>query len=186
MSDLRLVSPHPSQIAALNEACLRAFQGELPYIVRSLQRLGATSFEMEDLAQDVFIALRGSWHRYDVSRPLRPYLFGIVFRVVSAHKRKWSREVPRELSDYVDDKRNPDEALEVKQARAMVLAALERLPLPRRAVVVMHDIDEVPVVEIASALKIPLFTVYSRLRKGRIELGTALRRLAREGAEPHG
>ena len=71
----------------------------------------------------------------------------------------------------------PDQTLHAKQARALVVAALERLPLPRRAVVVMHEIDDVPVSEVAAVLGIPLFTAYSRLRKGRRELETALRRL---------
>ena len=45
---------------------------------------------------------------------------------------------------------------------------------------VMHDIDDVPVREVASVLDIPLFTVYSRLRKARRELESAIRRLLKE------
>jgi RNA polymerase sigma-70 factor, ECF subfamily len=74
----------------------------------------------------------------------------------------------------------PDDALQSKQARALVLAALERIPLPRRAVLVMHDIDDIPVGQVAAALEIPLFTVYSRLRKARRELEAAVRRLLKE------
>ena len=72
-------------------------------------------------------------------------------------------------------------AVQSKQARALVLAALERIPLPRRAVLVMHDIDDVPVGQVASVLDIPMFTVYSRLRKARRELETAVRRMMKEG-----
>ncbi len=63
---------------------------------------------------------------------------------------------------------------------ALMLAALERIPLPRRAVLVMHDIDEVPVGDVARVLSIPLFTAYSRLRKARRELQVAVRRIMRE------
>lgn len=70
--------------------------------------------------------------------------------------------------------------MQSKQARALVLAALERIPLPRRAVLVMHDIDDVAVSEVARVLGIPLFTVYSRLRKARRELQAALRRMLKE------
>ena len=76
----------------------------------------------------------------------------------------------------------PDEALQSKQARALVLAALERIPLPRRAVLVMHDIDDIPVGEVAKVLDIPLFTAYSRLRKARRELEVAVRRVLKEAA----
>jgi RNA polymerase sigma-70 factor (ECF subfamily) len=61
-----------------------------------------------------------------------------------------------------------------------VLSALERIPLPRRAVLVMHDIDDVPVSQVAATLDIPLFTVYSRLRKARRELDAAIRRMLKE------
>jgi DNA-directed RNA polymerase specialized sigma24 family protein len=41
----------------------------------------------------------------------------------------------------------------------------------------MHDLDDVPVADIASVLGIRLFTAYGRLRKARLELASALRRL---------
>jgi len=62
-----------------------------------------------------------------------------------------------------------------------VLAALEQIPLKRRAILVMHDLDDVAVRDIATALSLPLFTVYSRLRKARKELEAALRRQKRDG-----
>ncbi|HSS40012.1 MAG TPA: sigma factor-like helix-turn-helix DNA-binding protein, partial [Polyangia bacterium] len=55
------------------------------------------------------------------------------------------------------------------------------VPLPRRAVVVMHDLDGVPVNEIARSLSISRFGTYARLRKARKELAAAVRRLLREG-----
>jgi len=75
------------------EACLDAFQKELDYVFRTLRRLGTSPSEVEDLAQEVFLALRRCWPEYDARRPLRPYLFGIAFRIASAHGRKRRREV---------------------------------------------------------------------------------------------
>jgi RNA polymerase sigma-70 factor (ECF subfamily) len=163
-----------------DEACLDTFQRELNYIYRTLRRMGAGPSEVDDLAQEVFLALRGSWTKYDPTRPIRPYLFGITFRIASAHQRKRNREVAFGILEPDDLEPRPDEALQSKQARLMVLAALERIPLRRRAVLVMHDLDDIPVVEIASVLGIPRFTAYSRLRKARRELEVALRRLLRE------
>jgi RNA polymerase sigma-70 factor (ECF subfamily) len=165
-----------------DEASLAAFQRELDYIHRTLRRLGAAPSEVEDLAQDVFLALRRSWPRYDASRPLRPYLFGIAFRIASAHHRKRRREVAIGIVDVGDSGPGPDDALQSKQARALVLAALERIPLPRRAVLVMRDLDDVSIDEVAAVLEIPLFTAYSRLRKARRELETAVRRILKQGA----
>jgi RNA polymerase sigma-70 factor (ECF subfamily) len=168
----------------VDEACLDAYQRELDYVFRTLRRLGVAPGEVEDLAQEVFLALRGAWSEYDQSRPLRPYLFGISFRIASAHQRKRRREVAFGIVEVDDAGPGPDDELQRKQARALVMAGLERIPLPRRAVLVMHDIDDVPVAQVAAVLEIPLFTVYSRLRKARRELEAAIRRLLKEkGAE---
>lgn len=180
MSHLRLVhSPAPQ--LTLDDPCLEAFQRELDYVSRTLRRLGTSASEVEDLAQEVFLALRRSWTEYDPSRPLRPYLFGISFRIASAYQRKHSREVAFGIVEVGDPGPGQDDTLQIKQARSLVLTALKRIPLPRRAVLVMHDLDDVSVGEVASVLSIPLFTAYSRLRKARKELEAAVRRLLKEG-----
>jgi RNA polymerase sigma-70 factor (ECF subfamily) len=162
-----------------DESCLEAFLRELDYVHRTLRRLGTSPSETDDLAQEVFLALRNCWSRYDPGRPLRPYLFGIAFRMVLAHHRKRNREVAFEVVEVSDTGPGPDDALQSKQARALVLAALERIPLPRRAVLLMHDLDDVPVEDVAAALGIPKFTAYSRLRKARREMEAAVRWLTK-------
>ncbi len=179
VSHLRLVAS-PAPQSTIDEACLHAFQNELDYVYRTLRRLGTSPSEVDDLAQEVFLALRRCWTDYDATRPLRPFLFGISFRIASAYERKRRREVAFGVVDVGDAGPGPDDALQSKQARALVLAALDRIPLPRRAVLVMHDIDDVPVSQVASILDIPLFTVYSRLRKARRELEAAVRRMLKE------
>ena len=176
-SHLLLLAPPPAHVIR-KDPVLEAYQQEITYVFHALRWLGARPDEVEDLAQEVFIALRRSWPHYDSSRPLRPYLFGVAFRVVSMQRRKRKRELAFASLEIRDGGAGPDEALQAKQARATVMRALERVPLRRRAVLVMHDLEEVPTAEVAAALSIPLFTAYSRLRKARKELEAALRRIA--------
>jgi RNA polymerase sigma-70 factor (ECF subfamily) len=163
---------------------LEAYQQEITYVFHALRWLGARPQEIEDLAQEVFIALRRSWPHFDASRPLRPYLFGVAFRVVSMQRRKRKREVAFASLEIQEGGPGPDEALQAKQARARVLRALERVPLRRRAVLVMHDLEEVPMRQVAATLSIPMFTAYSRLRKARKELEAAIRRSGGDEATP--
>ena len=72
--------------------------------------------------------------------------------------------------------------LQNKESITLLLTALESVPLVRRAVVVMHDLDGTPIVDIARTLSISRFGAYARLRKGRKELTAAVRRLLRGGA----
>lgn len=170
------------EITSKERSCFEAFQGEFDYLCRTLRRLGARPADVEDAAQEVFLVLRRKWAGYDDSRPLRPYLFSIAYRVVAANKRKQWRELPYEEREGTAPQ--PDEALEATRDRALVLAALDRVPLRRRAVLVMHDIDEIQMHEIAKTLSIPLFTGYSRLRKARQEFEAAVKAIAKGTPEP--
>ena len=167
-------------LPAVDDACLAAYQRELDYLLRVFEHLGVGPTEVEDLAQDVFLVLRRNWCDYDSKRPLRPYLFGIAFRVASSHRRRRWREVPYPFVDAQDHSPSPDREFEANQARALVLGALQWIPLPRRAVLVMYDLDHVPMQEVAATLSIPLFTAYSRLRKARLELGTAIAQMLKK------
>lgn len=175
---LAYLRPGPSQLPGEAGACLAAFESELDYIFGSLRRLGVPRSEIEDLGQEMFVAMWRSWSNYDPSRPLRPYLFGIAFRLAHANERKRRREVPSGTVDRDDPGGAPSDRYDQLQDQARLMAALEQVPLVRRALLIMHELDEVPVGEIAKTLRLPLFTVYSRLRKGRRELEKALRRMA--------
>jgi RNA polymerase sigma-70 factor (ECF subfamily) len=161
----------------------RGFRVEFEYVQRTLRRLGTDRSEVDDLAQEVFLVLHRRWSEFDQSRPLRPYLFGVAVRIALANQRKRAREVAFGNVELSDDGPDPEETLSNQQTRALVQAALKRIPLPRRTVLVMHELDRVPVTEVAATLSIPLFTVYSRLRKAREELKLETQRILRATRE---
>jgi RNA polymerase sigma-70 factor (ECF subfamily) len=179
MKYLRLVHSAPSSPRP-EDACVQAFDRELDYVFETLQRLGANKGEIEDLAQEVFVVLHRHWATLDLTRSLRPYLFGVAFRIVCAHRRRRSRETPYASLDTEDQAATPERSLQTKESIELLLAALSRVPLARRAVVVMHDLDDVPVADIAQTLSLTRFGTYSRLRKARKELAAAVRRLLGE------
>jgi len=174
---LEVATTPTTPTTAAAENCLQAYQRELDYLIGSLRRLGASYPDIEDMLHEVFLVMLARWNDYDTARPLRPWLFGIAFRVVAAFRRKGAREVPSDSHDAEDQRRLPDDDLAASQNRALLLAALARVPLERRAVLIMHEVDETPMRDIAHHLSIPLFTAYSRLRKARKELEAALGRL---------
>ncbi len=157
------------------------YREQLDFVWRLLRRFGVRERDMEDLAHDVFVAVHGSWGRYDPARPLRPWLYGVAFRVTSDYRRRarFSREVPSEHSDQ-QPSAAPDAfaAVETAERRALVAAALEELPLDQLAVFVAHELEGETVPTIAAALSIPDNTCYSRLRLARGRFEAAVRRLA--------
>jgi RNA polymerase sigma-70 factor (ECF subfamily) len=181
MGYLRLVHSAPP-VPTPASTCLQAFEREIDYLFATLQRLGAAPSELEDLAQEVFIVLHRNWPTLDTDRPLRPYLFGVAFRIVCAHRRRWSREIPYPALEKDDGAPSPEGSLVSKESCALLWTALESVPLLRRAVVVMYELDGVPIADVARTLSISRFGAYARLRKGRKELTAAVRRLSRGGS----
>ncbi|HVV52240.1 MAG TPA: sigma-70 family RNA polymerase sigma factor [Polyangia bacterium] len=161
-------------------SCLDAFDRELDYVYGTLQRLGARSCDIDDLLQDVFMALYTNWPTLDTTRSLRPWLFGVAFRVVRTYRRRRARERPDGGLDPTDVALNPEGWLQGQESLTLLAAALERVPEARRSVVVMHDLEGLEVLDIARQLSITKFGVYARLYKGRRELIAAVRRLRKE------
>jgi RNA polymerase sigma-70 factor (ECF subfamily) len=184
MSYLRPVRSVPA-VRSRENSSLEAFDRELDYLFENLQRMGAGPREIEDLAQEVFVVLHRNWATLDTTRPLRPYLFGVAFRVVCAHRRRRAREIPYAELDAEDGAMSPERSLQSKESVSLLHAALDRVPLPRRAVLIMHELDGVSVAEVAKRLSISRFGTYARLRKARKELAAAVRRLLKEGGAPN-
>jgi RNA polymerase sigma-70 factor (ECF subfamily) len=179
MAYLRLVHSAPAVLTP-ESACLDAFERELNYVFETLQRLGASPSEVEDLAQEVFVVLHRNWPTLDTTRPIRPYIFGVAFRIVCAHRRRRARETPYAGLDPEDGATGPEGSLQSKESIVLLMTALDRVPLPRRAVIILHDLDGVPVADVARRLSISRFGTYARLRKGRRELAAAVQRLLKE------
>jgi RNA polymerase sigma-70 factor (ECF subfamily) len=164
--------------AAAPLASFRAlFDREISYVWCSLRRLGVPDKDREDLANEVFFRVYQRLHEYDPARPLRPWLFAFSVRVASEHRRRASNRF-EELGG------GDDAALDAiapptpnAEDAELVSAALERLDMDKRAVLVLHDLDGNTVPEIALALDIPEGTAYSRLRAAREQITATLRRL---------
>jgi RNA polymerase sigma-70 factor (ECF subfamily) len=177
---LRLIrSPPPAP--APETDCLQTYDRELDYLYATLQRLGARRGEAEDLLQEIFLVLHRSWPTLDTTRSLRPWLFGVAFRVVRTHRRRQTREAPHAWLEQEDRSPTPEAWLQGQESLALLWAALEQLPFFRRAVVIKHDLEGREVVEIARDLSMTKFGVYARLYKGRKELASAVRRLQTTG-----
>ena len=157
--------------------CFVVYRRELDYLIGTLRRLGTPASDIDDVLHEIFLVLLRRFQDYDRARPLKPWLFGIAFWVASDHRRRNKRELLSDGYDMEDSAARPDDLVAAAQGRRLLLKALASVPLKRRAVLIMHDIDEVTMREIARELAIPLFTAYSRLRKARRELDAALKQL---------
>jgi len=154
------------------------YKQQLAYVWRTLRRLGVRERDLPDVVHDLFVVVFRQLSHYDPARPVKPWLFGIAFRVVSDYRRsaRYRREVLVDPPETNDQAPAADERVAVMEAREFVTRILDELELERRAVFVMHDLDEQPVSQIAATLDIPTATAYSRLRLAREDVAAAMKR----------
>ena len=152
------------------------YESEVGWVWNTLRRLGTPSAELDDLTHDVFLVAHRARDRFDPTRPVRPWLMGIAFRVLSDFrrlKRHTSEVLGADLGDLAAED-NLEAGVADRQARALLLGALDRLEPDRRAVFVAHDLEGIAMPQIAEAFDVPLNTAYSRLRLARENLTVAL------------
>lgn len=131
--------------------------------------------DLDDVTHDAFLKIQRGLRSYDPSRPLRPWLFGVAFRVASDYRRlARHRYAFDDVDAVIDPAPGPERDASARESLALVAAALQRLPLERRAVFILHVIDGTPVPEVAETLRIPLNTAYSRLRLAREDFTAAM------------
>jgi RNA polymerase sigma-70 factor (ECF subfamily) len=157
------------------------YDTHVDFVWRNLRRLGVPTAEADDRAQEVFVIAHRRFDQFeDRGHGPRAWLFQIVLRVAS-DARRHRRRHPEDPDGGVAEARESTEPQQtVELARREALDCLDRalatIDVNRRAVLVLHEIEEMTAPEIAEVLSIPLNTVYSRLRVARVELEQAVTR----------
>jgi RNA polymerase sigma-70 factor (ECF subfamily) len=178
-------SLRPIAVSTSAEERARAFRSlydaQVDFVWRNLRRLGVPESEVEDGTQEVFVIAHRRFEEFeDRGHGPRAWLFQIALRVASGSRRHRRRhpEVPDGGTSLDREAIEPPQAdaLARREALSNLDAALATIDLPRRAVLVLHEIEEMTAPEIAQVLAIPLNTVYSRLRVARGELEQTLTR----------
>jgi RNA polymerase sigma-70 factor (ECF subfamily) len=155
------------------------FHAYAAFAWRVLRRLGVREADADDVCQEVFVIVHRRIPEYEPRSSPRAWLYAICVRVAAdyrkrAHvRREVCSEPPREPA--IEAAQEDDVAL--RQAREVLDRLLDELDDDKRAVFVLHQIEELAMKEVAAALGCPLQTAYSRLHAAQRELDGALRRL---------
>jgi len=164
-------APHPSCLLE-RELFERLYTHDWSFVRRTVERYGVPARDADDVAQEVFTLALRRIADCDAARSARPWLFVIAVQF-AANYRKLARHrvepLTAEASEPASAASDVETALMADEERALVRELIGRLSPKLRTVLVMHDIEERPMAEIAAELDIPLKTGYARLRLARDE-----------------
>ncbi len=149
----------------------RQLQACLPGLRRYARAL-AGALHADDLVQDT---VERAWRKLDQWQrggEMRPWLFSIMHNLHVDRLRRPGL-VLQELDDDAllsAPERAPGQAIAIGEMDA----ALARLPLGQREVILLVALEQMPYEQVAATLDIPVGTVMSRLSRGREKLRALL------------
>ena len=151
------------------DACRALLDDIGPAVLQFLRKRIADPNELEDVYQEVFMALYEARHTYEPDRPLEPWLFTIARNVAVDHARRhWSRTSWEELTA------DPPERAENAPLTAPpdLAEMLVQLPQSQREAFSMLKLDGMSLEAAAArtgisvgALKVRAHRAYKTLRK---------------------
>ena len=139
----------------------------------------------EDVVQTAFLKAAERVHQFDEKRPFAPWFFRIVTndalkaakrqkRMISLEER--TDEPTAQLARWLlDPSVPPEQLLEEKETRQMILKAIQSLPPEQRRVVVMRYFLEMSEAELSANMDRPLSTIKWWLRDARKRLYDRMR-----------
>jgi RNA polymerase sigma factor (sigma-70 family) len=139
-------------------------------VLRRVAERWAPAREAEDLTQEVFIAALQNASSFDGTRPLLPWLLGILHNLARARRRA-VRRLPTSATEDPDQRgtpasQDPVAILVCKEWLARVAAAIARLPDPYRSVVLRAVLGGDTPTTIAADLQRSPSTVRTQLERG--------------------
>lgn len=160
------------------------FDEHARYVIRTLRHFGVREADVEDVAQEVFVAVHRKLPEFEGRSKLRTWLYAICLRVASDHRRRAYvvRERATDNPPVDTGERTGDEADTSLESRAFVQQLLGELDDDKRAVLVLYEIEGLTMREVAEVIGCPLQTAYSRLHAARDLLREAWERFGKDGA----
>jgi len=154
------------------------YREHFDYVFSSARRLGVRREEVDDIVQETFLRI----HRLaggEEPENMRAWIFAVLLRVVQHYhraQRRRSSEAGERLEALEAPSNDPESRAQSNEDVRMLEAILDKLDPSKRAVLVLADLEEKTILEIAQILGLNANTAASRLRAARDELAEAIAR----------
>ncbi len=139
------------------------FDASAPELLKIAAYLSGDRQQAEDLVQSAVLVASERRQEFDTSRPVRPWLCGIVANLARAERRRAKGRTGVATVSAADD---PAAAAEMAEFRAAFADARDALPQPYRPVLELYLENGLRANEIARVLERPAGTVRAQITRG--------------------
>ncbi len=161
-------------------AFAEVYEEQFAFVWRNAKHLGVPDSHIDDVTQEAFVIVHAKLSSFEGRSSLKTWLFGILANVVRSHRRglraRSRAESSADPEDVADPAAGPHERAARAEAAHVADRLLDALDDDKRAVFVLAELEQMSAPDIASALEVPLNTVYSRLRLAREAFAAAAAR----------
>jgi RNA polymerase sigma-70 factor, ECF subfamily len=173
--------PPPARDAALPASLEVVYRRHAADVLRWAVRLLGPSGDPDDVVHDVFLVVQRRLRDFRGDARITTWLHEITVRTALTHRRRqrrwrWLRGDQAStrgvawLADFgvpAGDGADPHAALERRRATEAVYALLEKIDDKYRTVLILRDLESLPVEEIAQLTGASVSNVWARLSRGR-------------------
>lgn len=154
----------------------QVYDTQFSFVWRSVLSRGVPRAAVDDVVQEVFMVVHRKLATFEGRSSMRTWLWTIVRRVVRDYLQKHGNAPAGEplADEHASPAQNPAEALDQKDAAAVLERLLAGMSDVQREVFVMYEIEEMTGAEIAEALAVNENTVRTRLRAARQTFSSAV------------
>ena len=156
------------------------YDAMFPFVWRAARRLGVPPSALDDVCQDVFVAVHKHLPEFEGRSSLKTWVYGILHNVVLMHRRGVRRKDPHraeiDMELLSDAAPGPLDAASGAQAVRIAHGLLSQLGDDKRTMLVLVELEEMSVPEAAEVTQVNVNTAYARLRAARAEFAAAIAR----------
>ena len=163
-----------------DESAYRIFLGELAAHLRSWLRGRLARFpeEVEDLLQELLLAVHNQRHTYEPKQPLKPWVHAIArYKLIDLLRRRSRNEM---LNDPLDDELFVAVDSEAAEARYDVAKLLDQLPDRQRLPIFYVKIEGASVADAAKRMGMSESAVKVGIHRGLKALAAKIRNLSED------
>ena len=151
------------------------------FVTRQVGRIMGPGGDLEDVVQEVFVAVYRSLHGYRGDSRFTTWLYRLTYNVTVSHLRKRPRMVELSAWRPLRDSQGAWARLEARDMVRVLYAALDNVAPDHREAFLLHEVEGMRLREIAELTGESINTIAARVRRTRERMQEVLEAASSEG-----